>query len=74
MRIRMTPEREKRLDRACEAMNEQTKSKAIDRALRHYLVDKDNKERVADDLSSELAEALSTGDLPIARETTVGVK
>ena len=72
MRIRMTDEREKRLKRAMREMDENTKSRAIDRALAHYLADKRAKEEIADELATEHVEALSTPWLPIERETTVG--
>lgn len=72
MRIRMTDPRERRLKRAMDAMNENTKAGAIDRALKHYLADKRNKEQVADELPSEFVQELSTPQLPIERETTVG--
>jgi hypothetical protein len=72
MRIRMTEQRERRLKRAMEAMGENTKAGAIDRALKHYLADKRNKEQVADELPGEIVQELSTPQLPIERETTVG--
>jgi len=68
----MTDEREKRLKRAMREMAENTKSRAIDRALNHYLADKRAKAEIADDLAIEHVEALSTPYLPIERETTVG--
>jgi len=72
MRIRMTNDREKRLKRAMREMHENTKSGAIDRALKHYLADKRAKEAIADELATEHVEELSTPWLPIERETTVG--
>jgi hypothetical protein len=72
MRIRMTEQRERRLKRAMEAMAENTKAGAIDRALKHYLADKRNQEQVADELPGEIVQELSTPQLPIERETTVG--
>jgi hypothetical protein len=72
MRIRMTDTRERRLDRAMDAMGENTKAGAIDRALKHYLADKRNKEQVADELPGEIVQELSTPQLPIERKTTVG--
>lgn len=68
----MTETRERRLDRAMEAMNENTKAGAIDRALKHYLADKRNKEQVADQLPGEIVREPSTPQLPIECETTVG--
>ena len=72
MRIRMTDDRERRIKRAMREMDENTKSKTIDRALKHYLADKRNKKEIADELATEHVEALSTPWLPIERETTVG--
>ena len=74
MRLRMNAKREARLRRAMQAMGEKTKSKAIDRALAHYLADLENKQRIAEELSSEHVEALHTSYLPLQRETTVGPK
>jgi predicted DNA-binding protein len=72
MSVRMTEERADRLRRVMDATGENTKAKALDVAMNHYLADLTNKEGVADDLSSEHAEALSTPWLPIGRETRVG--
>jgi len=65
----MTDERETRLQRA---MDETTTFGAIDRALAHYLADKRNKEKIADELATEHVEVLSTPWFSIKRETTVG--
>ena len=54
MRIRMNETRERRLKRAMEAMDENTKAGAIDQALKHYLADKQNKEQAADELPGEI--------------------
>ena len=72
MRIRMTDEREERIERAMREMGESTKAGAIDRALKHYLADKRAKEEIADELASEHVEALSTAWLSMERETSVG--
>ena len=64
MSIRMSEERGDRLRRVMDATGENTKAKALDIAMNHYLADLENKQRVADDLS--------TPWLPIARETQVG--
>lgn len=72
MRIRMNDEREDRLRRLMEATGESTKAGAIDLAIKHYLLDLDNKRRVADDLPTEALEDLHTPYLPLERETTVG--
>lgn len=64
---------EQREDRLRRAMDENTKAKAIDQALQHYLADLRNKRRVADDLPTELAEELSTPYLLIERETIVNL-
>lgn len=52
-------------------MGEKTKSKAIDRVLAYYLVDLENKRRVADELPTEFVEELHTSYLPLRRETAV---
>jgi predicted DNA-binding protein len=72
MSIRMSEERGDRLRRVMDATGENTKAKALDVAMNHYLADLENKERVADGLSGEHAEALSTPWLSIDRETRVG--
>lgn len=72
MRIRNTDEREKRIKKVKDAMGESTKAKAIDKALAHYLADLRNKQRVADELPTDILEELSTPFLPIERETSVG--
>jgi predicted DNA-binding protein len=72
MSIRMSEERGDRLRRVMETTGENTKAKALDVAMNHYLADLANKERVADDLPADLAENLSTPWLPIERETRVG--
>jgi hypothetical protein len=67
----MTDERETRLGRAMRAMDENTRPRAIDRALAHYLADKRAKAAIADDLTNEHVKALSTPYLQIECETTV---
>jgi hypothetical protein len=74
MCIRMTEEREKRLQRAMDAMDENTKAGAIDTALKHYLADLRNKSEVADEIPVEIVDSLSTPQIPIERETTIGAK
>ena len=70
----MNAEREDRLRHAIEAMGEKTKSKTIGRALAHYLADLENKQRVANELPTEMVEELHTPCLPLQRETEVGLK
>ena len=72
MSLRMTDERGDRLRRVMQATGENTKAKALDVAMNHYLADLENKQRHADDLPADLAEDLSTPWLPIKRETSVG--
>jgi hypothetical protein len=56
-----------------EATGENTKVGALFVAAEHYLNDKRNKKRLADDLPRELVDELSTPELPMERgETTVG--
>jgi hypothetical protein len=68
----MTDTRERRLKRAMDAMNENTKAKAVDRTLAHYLADLGNKQRVVAELPTDPLEELSTAQLPIERTTVVG--
>ena len=72
MSIRMSEERGDRLRRVMEATGENTKAKALDVAMNHYLADLANKERVGNDLPADLAADLSMPWLPIERETRVG--
>ena len=72
MSIYMTEERGDRLRRIMDATGENTKTKALDVAIDHYLADLGNKERVADDLPADAAGDLSTPWLPIECETRVG--
>lgn len=56
-----------------QATGENTKVGALFVAAEHYLNDKRNKERVADELPRDLVEDLPTPELPMERgETTVG--
>lgn len=74
MRIRMSEEREDRLRRLMQATDENTKAGALDIAVKHYLSDLQNKELVADQLTSEQLEALHTPYIPLERKTSVGIK
>lgn len=71
MNIRMTEQRERRLRELMQATGENTKSKALDVAIAHYLRDLEKKQAIADDLSAEQVEALSTAWLPIERPDTL---
>jgi hypothetical protein len=56
-----------------QATDENTKVGALFVAAEHYLNDKRNKERIADELERETLDALSTPELPMSRgETKVG--
>lgn len=69
----MTEERERSLRRLMQVTGENTKSKAIDTVIRHYLADLENKKRIADDLKNEHIKELSTPWLPMERpEARVG--
>lgn len=70
----MNPEREDRLARLQETTGENTKAKAIDASIQHYLADLRAKREVALELNDELANRLSTPWLPIERETRIGPK
>jgi hypothetical protein len=72
MNLRITEERGDRLRRVMQATGENTKAKALDIAMNHYLADLENKKRVAGDLPGDLADDLATPWLPIERETRVG--
>jgi hypothetical protein len=68
-----TKGREETIRMLMEATGENTKVGALFVAAEHYLNDKRNKERVADELPRNLVEDLSTPELPMERgETTVG--
>ena len=72
MSIRMTDERGDRLRRVMEATGENTKAKALDVAMNHYLADLKNKRRYANDSTGRWSRTFSTPWLPIERETSVG--
>jgi len=68
----MTDQRERRMRRLMKATGENTKSGAIDQAMKHYLIDLENKTQLVDELPPEHADALSTGPMPIDVTTSVG--
>jgi predicted DNA-binding protein len=69
----MNDRRENRLRQLMDATGEKTKAKAIDLAVAHYLQDLENKRVIAESLSKDEVEALSTAQMPIERgETVVG--
>jgi hypothetical protein len=72
MRIRMNDKRERRMRRLMEATGENTKSGAIDIAMKHYLIDLENKRDLVNELPPEHADALSTGPMPITVNASVG--
>ena len=72
MSIRMGEERADRLRRVMEATGENTKAKAIDVALSHYLADLEKKRRIARKVSPEIADELSTPRLPLELEPRIG--
>lgn len=75
MRIRTdTKGRDETLRLLMKATGENTKTAALFSAAEHYLADKRNKERVIDELGPELADELSTTELPlhVDIETQVG--
>lgn len=68
-----TKGREETIRMLMEATGENTKVGALFVAAEHYLNDKRNKERVADELPREFVEKLSTPELPMERgKTSVG--
>jgi hypothetical protein len=60
MRIRMNGGREQRLDRLLKAAGKDTKAKAINIAIQHYLADKRAKKQLVDELPAAILEELST--------------
>jgi uncharacterized protein YigA (DUF484 family) len=74
MRIRTdTKGRDETLRMLMQATDENTKTKAIFLAVEHYINDKRQKERLASQLDRDMAERLSTKQLPIeAPEPRVG--
>lgn len=75
MRIRTdTKGRDETLRLLMKATGENTKTAALFSAAEHYLADKRNKESVIDELEPEIAEELSTTELPLHVEihTRVG--
>jgi len=69
MSIRMSEKRADLLRRTMQAADETTKAGMIDRALLHYVHDRQNKERIAGQLTDDLAESLSTPALKIERSS-----
>jgi len=72
VRIRKTDEREALWDELQEATGEATLSKALDHAARHYIEDRQNKHRIANEIEPKHLEKLSTTALPIKAEISVG--
>jgi hypothetical protein len=68
----MTDKRERRMRRLMEATGENTKSGAIDQAMKHYLIDLENKRDLIEELPPEHADALSTGPMPVTVDASVG--
>lgn len=73
LRIRMVPDREKRIERAKEALRVSEDSKAIDLALEHLVQSIDSFEDVKEDVTPELAERLSTSVVRLAHYPQVKV-
>lgn len=68
----MNEEREELIRRLKRATGEKTKAGALDVAAKHYLNDKQNKEKIADQLDVEELRTLSTPWLKMDRRTVVG--
>jgi len=88
MRLRMTDERERRMEHLQEATGENTKSKALDTAARYYVRMAGGTDAVptgqvaelmelAEEQGSvtarEIAEVLGTGELPVQHESNWSV-
>lgn len=71
MRIHDTDECLNLVRRLMDATGESTKSKAIDRAMRHYLHDLQNKRRIVNELPTEHVKPLSTTDMRLERTSVV---
>ena len=75
MSLRVDEGRAEAIREVMQLANENTKAGAIDTALHHYARDYRNKERIVEDLEPEIAEKLSTPELPIVKtvDTSVGI-
>lgn len=75
MSLRVDEGRAEAIREVMQLAGENTKAGAIDTALHHYIRDYRNKKRIVEDLEPEIAEKLSTNELPIEKtvETFVGV-
>ena len=75
MSLRVDEGRAEAIRQVMELTNENTKAGAIDTALHHYIRDYRNKNRVVEKLDSDIADELSTPELPIEVEiaTSVGL-
>lgn len=71
LNIKMTDDRHDRIRRLMEATGENTKSKAIDTAVKHYLTDLRNKEDYIDSMDRGTVEALSTPYIRLERQSEV---
>ncbi len=65
IRVRSNAERKKWLDRAKEALNADSDSEAIKRALRHTAQSAEAMEEVKREISPEVAEEISTDELRV---------
>jgi hypothetical protein len=68
MSLRVTDKRARLLREVMQLADENTKAGAIDTALAHYIEDHRQKSKIVTDLDPEIADALSTNQLPIELE------
>lgn len=68
MSLRITDKRARLLREMMQLSGENTKAGAIDTVLAHYIEDHRQKSKSVTDLASEIADALSTKQLPVKLE------
>lgn len=75
MSLRVDESRAEAIRQVMQLSGENTKAGAIDKALHHFVRDYRNKKSLIDELDPEIAEKLSTPELPIqiSIETSVGI-
>lgn len=75
MSLRVDEGRAEAIRQVMQLSGENTKAGAIDAALHHFVRDYRNKETLVDELDPDLAEKLSTPELPVEVEieTSVGL-
>ena len=72
-RMRMTDERSERMRRLMEATGENTQTKAVDVAMKHYIRDLRAKERCIDKMCDDVIDELDGPWIPLDRDVTHNV-